>query len=104
MPLVGLQCVIMVFPDHNHLLFGQMPNIKGNEVYNKMLVNDLPLHTPWTPAVGSFLSFLKVVMLHITLRGMKHKRPCKELFCLLHTIDPWGGVKSKKWLCCISSK
>ena len=24
-PLVGLQCVIVVFPDHTHLLFGQNP-------------------------------------------------------------------------------
>ena len=24
-PWVGLQCVIVVFPDHTHLLFGQNP-------------------------------------------------------------------------------
>ena len=28
-------------------------------------------------------------MLHIKLKGMEHRAPCKHIFCLY----PWGGVK-----------
>ena len=58
--------------------------IKGNEAYNNMLANILPLHIPLTLGVGSkghSFSFLKVVMLHIKLRGMKHRTSCKQIFC-----------------------
>ena len=29
LPLVGLQCLIMVFPDHTHLLFGGIQSWVG---------------------------------------------------------------------------
>ena len=31
--------------------------MKGNEAYNNMLANILPLHTPVTPGVGSKVNF-----------------------------------------------
>ena len=60
-----------IFSEYGHVAY----QIKGNEAYNNMLANILPLHTPLTPGMGSkgyFFSFLKVVMLHIKLKGMKH--------------------------------
>ena len=36
--LVGLQCVIVVFPDHTHLLFGQI-------IHNEFIEHSLPFLT-----------------------------------------------------------
>ena len=44
------------------------------------MLNNLPLHTPLTPGVGSkgyYLSFPKEVMLHVKLTGMKQRTHCK---------------------------
>ena len=55
------------FFKYGHVVICQ---IKGNEAYNNML-NILPLHTPFTPGVGSkghfVFSFLKEVLLHFQL-------------------------------------
>ena len=70
--------------------------IKENETYNNMLANILHLHTPLTPGVGSkdhFFSFLKVVMLHMKLTGMKHRTPCKQIVCPFTHPSPLDGVK-----------
>ena len=49
--------------------------VKGNEAYNNMLANIFPLL--WPLGVGSkvffFFLFMKVVILHIKLTGMKHR-------------------------------
>ena len=48
---------------------------KTDEVYSNMVANILPTDTPSTPGVGSkchTIFFLKVVMLHITLKGNEH--------------------------------
>ena len=39
----------IIFSEHGHAVY----QIKGNEKYNNMLANILPLHTPSTPGVGS---------------------------------------------------
>ena len=70
MPLVGLQCVVVVFLDHTHffsfkawvrspgwvdLFFRNMVmlSIKENDAYSNMVANSLPVDTPKTPGVGS---------------------------------------------------
>ena len=75
--------------------------IKGNEAHNSMLENilHLLLYTPLTPGVGSkdhFFSFLKVVTLHIKLTGMKHRTPCKQIFCPFIYPPPLDGFEKSK--------
>ena len=68
----------------------------------------LPLDKLSAPGVGSNPGvkrskhfFLKVVMLHIKLKGMKHNEGneaymymhTSKLFALIHTLHPLGGVK-----------
>ena len=78
-----------------------------------MLANSLVLHLLLTPWVGcgqtvNLFSFLKVVMLHMELIGMKHRTPCKQMFCLLQSPSTPVWSKTVKtfffWrrLCCIS--
>ena len=61
-----------------------------------MLANILLLHLPLTPGVGSngqfFISESSHVALLITLRGMKYTTHS----ALLHTVDPWMGLKGQK--------
>ena len=75
--------------------------LKGMKHINNMPTNILPLHTSLTPRVGSKgqLSFLKVVILHIKLMGMKHRKPCKQIFFTFthpRPLDllPLDGVKT----------
>ena len=50
---------------------------------------------PWGQVKRSF--FLKIVMLHIKLTGMKHKTACKQKFCpLKHTLYPCMRSKGQK--------
>ena len=67
--------------------------MKGNETYNNMLANILPLHLPFRSIL--FL-FLKVVMLHIKLTGMKHRTPQNQIFCPFTHSGPLDGVKRSK--------
>ena len=51
------------FSEYGHVAY----QIKEDKAYNNMLANILLLHLPLTPEVGSkgsFVIFLKVVMLH----------------------------------------
>ena len=56
-----------------------------NVGYNNMLDNVLPLHLSTIPWVGSkcfvLFSLLKVFMLDIKFTRMKHRIPCKQIFC-----------------------
>ena len=66
---------------------------------NRMLTNILLLHLPLTPGVESkvkLFSFLKVVILHIKLIGMKHRTPCKQIFCPFTHSRHTFGQKVKK--------
>ena len=40
--------------------------------------------------------FLKVVMLHIKLKGMEHRAPCKHIFCPYTHAQLPDGVKFLK--------
>ena len=49
-----------------------------------MVANILPTDTPSSQGVGSkgqTISFLKVVMLHIKLKGFEHRAPWKQIIC-----------------------
>ena len=73
--------------------------IKENETYNNMLANILHLHKPSNHGgvKRSFFSFLKVVMLHMKLTGMKHRTPCKQIVCPFTHPPPLDGVKRPKF-------
>ena len=49
--------------------------LKGN-----MVANNLPV-TTLDSAGGVKTFFLKVVILHIKLKGMEHRTPCKQIVC-----------------------
>ena len=51
-----------------------------------------PLSLGWSQNV----IFLKVVILHIKLSGMRHRLPCKQIFSSFAHPDLWGGVKRSK--------
>ena len=55
----------------------------------------LQTHTPSTPGVRSKVEFffLKVVMLHIKLKGIEHRAPCKHIFFPLTHLQPVGWTK-----------
>ena len=70
---------------------------KGNETYNNIQANIMPLYTPLTIAgwvYRFFFYLLKVVMLHIKLTGMKHKTPCKQILCPFTNPRSLGEVKT----------
>ena len=100
MPWVGLQCVSVVFPDYNHLLFGSKRfffsemshaayQIKGNGTLSAMLAHILSLRTPSAPGgghKGSKHFFRKEVLLHtklkaMELRALELRAPCNQIYC-----------------------
>ena len=88
MDLRGCAAAKNKFSEYGHAAY----QINGNEKYNNMLANSLPLDTPSTPGVGSkgqlVFSFLKVELLHIKLKVMKLRTPCRQMFC---TFTPGVG-------------
>ena len=57
---------------------------------------DTPSTTGGLGSKGHNIFFLRVVMMHIKLRGMEYRAPCKHLFCLYTHPQPWGwGQKVK---------
>ena len=42
-----------------------------------------------------FPFLFKVVMLHIKLKGMEHRTPCKYIFCPYTHPEPVGWIKEK---------
>ena len=58
-------------------------------------------HLPLTPGLGSkaiLFSFLKVLMLHIKLNGMKHRTLFKHLFCpFTHPRPLYEVQRSNQW-------
>ena len=88
------------FSEYCHVAY----QIKGNEAYNNMLANILPLYTHYDPLVGvkrSFLFISESNHVHIKLMGMKHRKPRKQniLSIYTHLIHVWGqNVKSIAFL------
>ena len=83
-------------------LFQNMVRIKGNEAYNNMLSTSLPFHIPLTPGWSQkviCVSFLKVVMLHIKIMGMKQRTQWKQIVCPFTHPRPLDVVKTSKSCC-----
>ena len=58
--------------------------IKADDAGSNMVANILPTYTPSTQGVESKVIlhlFLKVVMLHIKLKGIEHRAPRKQICC-----------------------
>ena len=53
---------------------------KGNEMYDDLQANSLPLHTPITPGTGSKLFFESGHVAYIKLKGIKCTT-CKQIYC-----------------------
>ena len=72
--------------------------INGNGVRSAMQAHILSLHTFSTPGVGSnhFFFIFLAVMLHIKLKGMELKAPCKHLSCPYTHNQSQDGVKRSK--------
>ena len=68
------------FSENGHVAY----QIKGNDGYNNMQANNLPVHTNSTPGKGSKGEkkfFKNIFMLHIKLKGMECTIACKQIFC-----------------------
>ena len=67
--------VIIYFSESSHVAY----QIEADGAGSNMVANILPTDTPSTQGVGSKGSkkylFLKVVMLHIKLKGIEHRAP-----------------------------
>ena len=72
---MGSKGQTIYFCESSHVAY----QITGNGAQSIMKVNMLSLHTQTTPGVGSkgqtIYIFVKVVMLHIKLKGMEHRAP-----------------------------
>ena len=71
---VGSKSQTIYFSESSHFAY----QIKAEDAGSNMVANILPTDTPSTQGVGSkgqTISFLKVVMLHIKLKGIEHRAP-----------------------------
>ena len=78
------------------------------EVYEKKLRSEIMWHwfsevrrTGWTYGVGSTGFYLKVVMLHITFKGMEHTEYHSSTYSvLIYTLNPQMGSKGQNVFVC----
>ena len=70
----GSRAHLVFFPESSPVAY----QIYRNEAENTMQANILPVYTPTTPGCGQNILFLKKVMLHIKLKGMKCRILCKQ--------------------------
>ena len=71
---VGSKGQTLSFSESSHVAY----QIKADEAGSNMVENILPTDTPSTQGMGpkgQTISFLKVVMLHIKLKGIEHRAP-----------------------------
>ena len=71
---VGSKGQTISFSESSHVAY----QIKADDAGSNMVANILPTDTPATQGVGSkgqTISFLKVVMLHIKLKGIELRAP-----------------------------
>ena len=71
---VGSKGQTISFSESSHVAY----QIKADDAGSNMVANILPTDTPSTQGVGSkgqLYIFLKVVMLHIKLKGIEHRTP-----------------------------
>ena len=68
------------FSESSHVAY----QIKADDADSNMVANILPTDTPLTQGLGSkgqTIFLLKVVMLHIKLKGIEHRAPWKQVCC-----------------------
>ena len=71
---VGSKGQTIYFSESCHVAY----QIKADDAGSNMVANILPTDTPFTQGVGSkgqLYLLLKVVMLHIKLKGIEHRAP-----------------------------
>ena len=69
---LGSKGQTLSFSESSHVAY----QIKAYDAGSNMVANILPTNTPLTQGVGSKgQTFLKVVMLHIKLKGIEHRAP-----------------------------
>ena len=71
---VGSKGQTIYFSESSHVAY----QIKADDTGSNMVANILPTDTPSTQVVeskGQLYLFLKVVMLHIKLKGFEHRAP-----------------------------
>ena len=71
---VGSKGQTVSFSESSHVAY----QIKADDAGSNMVANILPTDTPLTQGVGSkgqTINLLKVVMLHIKLKGIEHRAP-----------------------------
>ena len=80
------------FSEYGHVAY----QVTGNETYNNMLLNSLPLLLPLTLGwvQRAIFVFLKVSILHIKLTEMKHELTEMKH---LHTLHRWVGSKRQNF-------
>ena len=69
---VGSKGQTIYFSENSHVAY----QIKADNAGSNMVANILPTDTPLTQGVGSkgqTVSLLKIVMLHIKLKGIEHR-------------------------------
>ena len=68
---------------------------KADDACSNILANILPTEAPSTPGMGQKVEpfFLKVVILHIKLKGVGIEHHESKYSVLTHTLYPWGGIK-----------
>ena len=70
------QKVKTFFSNSSHVSY----QIKGNIAYSTRFF--FYTHAiPWVESKGQNIFFLKEVELHIKLKGVEHRTPCKHIFC-----------------------
>ena len=69
---VGSKGQTISFSESSHVA----NQIKADDAGSNMIAKILPTNTPSIQGVGSnYIFFLKVVMLHIKLKGIEHRAP-----------------------------
>ena len=96
-PLGWGQKVKTFFSENSHVAY----QIKGKGAKSDMQSHILSLHTPLAPGWGQKVKtcccfFLKEAMLHIKLKVMEHRAPCKHIVCPYTHPRPLGGIKRSK--------
>ena len=66
-----------IFTESSHGAY----QVKGKGTQSTMQAYILSLQTPLTTGWSQTYILVEVVIFHITLKGMKHRAPCKHIFC-----------------------
>ena len=74
---IGSRGQNLTFSEHGHVAY----QIRENDGCSNMQAHILFLHNldPWGGGKGQTILFLKVVMLHIKLKGKERRAPCKHI-------------------------